>query len=255
MKRLAPSLEDYANRYANAELTRSASGVLEVTLHTQGNSLVWSSEAHDSFAYLFEEIACDPDNEVVILTGAGDAFCDAIDMESFALDTAKQWSDLILEGQRLMSNLLRIEVPVIAAVNGPASIHPDLPMLSDIVLAADTASFSDAAHYPAGLVPGDGAHVVWMHVLGQRRGSYFLMTGEVLDADRSLELGIVNEVLGGGDLMPRARELAETLAAKPRVARRFTRAILTRQWRALMHDQLALGLMSEALGVFDLMGK
>jgi enoyl-CoA hydratase/carnithine racemase len=255
MTRIAPTLSDYADRYANAELSRSDEGVLEVRLHTDGGSLVWDARAHDELAYLFENIACDRDNEVVILTGTGDSFCTDIDMESFALGTASDWANLIFEGQRLMNNLLRIEVPVIGAVNGPTTIHPDLPMLSDVVIMADDAYFTDAAHYPNGLVPGDGAQVVWMHLLGQRRGAWFLMGGEELHASQALEWGVVNQVLPKEQLMDRARELAAVLVAKPRVARRFTRSILTREWKTLMNDQLTLGLTSEALGVYDLMGK
>jgi enoyl-CoA hydratase/carnithine racemase len=58
-------------------------------------------------------------------------------------------------------NLLDIEVPVIAAVNGPALIHAEIPVLSDIVICSEKAEFQDAPHFANGVVPGDGVHVVW----------------------------------------------------------------------------------------------
>ena len=74
-------------------------------------------------------------------------------------------------------NFLNIEVPVISAVNGPAWRHSELPLLADIVLAADTAQFQDSAHFTGGLVPGDGMHIVYPLLLGVNRARYFLLTG------------------------------------------------------------------------------
>src|ERR1700729_1709504 len=102
---------------------------------------------------------------------------------------------IYLEGKRLLDNLLNIDVPVIGAVNGPARIHAELAVLSDIVLAAETAVFQDAAHMPNGVVPGDGVHVVWPLLLGPNRGRYFLLTGQRLSADEAQAAGVVSEVL------------------------------------------------------------
>lgn len=252
MVRIAPSLDDYATRYENIRLERDADGVLLVTVHTEGKSLVWTARAHDELAYCFGDISCDPDNSVVILTGAGDSFCSEIDFSSFDLATAAAWSQIIFEGQRLLNNLLEIQVPVIAAINGPVLQHPEIPVLSDITIASDTAVFQDSPHFPSGIVPGDGAHVTWTHVLGPQRGRYFLLTGQELDARQALEYGVVNEVLPADQVLPRAKEHAATIAAKPPLARRYARALLTREIKRLMHEQLALGLAHEALGALSL---
>jgi enoyl-CoA hydratase/carnithine racemase len=143
-------------------------------------------------------------------------------------------------------------VPVIAAINGPALIHPEIPVLSDITIAADTTKFQDGPHFPAGIVPGDGAHTVWTHVLGPQRGRYFLLTGQEIDAKLALEYGVVNEVLPLHEVLPRARALAETIAAKPPLARRYARAVLTREWKRLFHEQLGFGLAHEALAALTL---
>ncbi|MPY47487.1 enoyl-CoA hydratase/isomerase family protein [Streptomyces acidicola] len=248
---IAPSLDEYAKRYENIRLDRHDSGVLEVTLHTGDDSLVWTAQAHDELAYCFTDIACDPANRAVLLTGAGAAFCAEIDFGSFRLGTAADWSHIMFEGRRLLTNLMNIEVPVVAAINGPALIHPEIPVLSDIVVAADTTVFKDGPHFPSGIVPGDGAHVVWTHVLGPTRGRYFLLTGQEIDARQALAHGVVNEVLPAAQVLPRARELAAEIAAKPALARRFSRVVLTHEIKRLLHEQLGLGLAHEALAALD----
>ena len=221
-------------------------------MHTDGGPLVWTSTSHDELAYCFDVIACDPDNAVVILTGAGDAFCPSIDFSSFKLGTPHDWAEIIFEGQRLLNNALAIQVPVIAAINGPALVHPEVPLLSDIIIASDTVKFSDSPHFASGIVPGDGAHVVWSHLLGNTRGRYFLLTGQELDAQQALDYGVVSEVLPLDQVLPRARELATTIAAKPMMARRYTRSVLTREFKRLMHENLGYGIAHEALAALDL---
>lgn len=252
MTRIAPTFADYQDKYANVAFERN-DGICEITLHTEGKPLVWSATSHDEIAYALGDVANDPDNKVVILTGAGDAWCPEIDFSSFNLATAAAWAEIIHEGQRLLNNMLAIQVPVICAVNGPVLNHPELPVLGDIVLASQTATFSDSPHFASGIVPGDGAHIVWTHLLGPNRGRYFLLTGQELNAQQALEYGVVSEVLAPDALMARAREHAANIAGKTPLARRYARSVLTREWKRLMEANLGFGLAHEALGVLDLM--
>lgn len=252
MALIAPTLGDYQTKYENIRLERDDAGVLQVTVHTEGKSLIWTAQAHDELAYCFTDIACDAENRAVVLTGAGDSFCSEIDFSSFSLGTAKDWSQIIFEGQRLLQNLMGIEVPVIAAINGPATVHPEIPVLSDITIASSTAVFSDSPHFANGIVPGDGAHICWMHVLGPQRGRYFLLSEQTLDAEKALEFGVVNEVLPPEQVLPRARELAAKIAAKPALGARYARVVLTREIKRLIHEQQALGLTHEALAALSL---
>jgi enoyl-CoA hydratase/carnithine racemase len=250
MTSIAPRFEHYRERYKNIRLERE-DGVLCATLHTGGKSLVWSALAHEELGYCFTDIGADRDNKVVILCGTGDNFCADIDAASFKLSTASDWDLTLYDGRRLLSNLMDIEVPVIAAVNGPARIHPEIPVLSDIVLASDTAVFQDAPHFMSGIVPGDGAHVVWPYVIGGNRGRVFLLTGQELDARTALSYGAVAEVLPRTQLMTRARELARNIAAKPILTRRYTRLAMTQRIKRLLHEGLSLGLAVEALAAID----
>ena len=111
--------------------------------------------------YAFTDIGSDPDNKVVIMTGAGEDFCAGWGGPFPVRKGPREWDPVYWEGKRLLINLLDIEVPMISAVNGPATFHAEIPALSDIVLASENAVFQDEPHFLRGSVPGDGVHVVW----------------------------------------------------------------------------------------------
>ncbi|WP_297492720.1 enoyl-CoA hydratase/isomerase family protein [Acidocella sp.] len=244
---------DYTGRYNTIRFTRQG-GVLELALHTRGGEAKWGSSPtslHAELGRAFLDIARDIETRVVIITGTGESFCTGMDPEERAPepDLAQMWDRIHDEGLALLENLLAIPVPVIGAVNGPAYIHAEIAVLSDIVLAAAHAEFADLAHAPGHCVPGDGVHTVWPMLLGPNRGRYFLLTGQKLSARQALELGVVAEVLPAAALMPRARELAAQLARLPRRQLRHTRAVLVRHLRRRLREDLDFGLLSEALAM------
>ncbi|ODU04532.1 MAG: hypothetical protein ABS81_09715 [Pseudonocardia sp. SCN 72-86] len=251
---MTTDLDDYGDRYANLRFVR-ADGVLEITLHTDDGSLVFSEGAHAEFGRAFADVAADPENRVVILTGTGPSFCSSFDFGSFSDERARRpstgdyWTNVRSDGTRMLMSLLDIEVPVIGAVNGPALAHSELVVMSDVVLAAEHATFQDATHFIAGIPPGDGMHTVWSMLLGPNRGRYFLMSGQTLDAAQALALGVVAEVLPAAQLLDRARELAVRWAGLPNLTLRGTRRLLTAELRRLLTEQLHVGLTYEALSV------
>ncbi len=140
-----------------------------MTLHTDGEDLGWGFAPHQELGYAFGEVAADLENKVISFTGSGTTFIDKEDLGGGAV-TARLWAEHVLpEAKRLLTNLMEIQAPMIAAVNGPATVHAELGLLCDIVLAADHATCRAAPHYPSGLVPGDGVPVIWPMLLGLKR--------------------------------------------------------------------------------------
>jgi enoyl-CoA hydratase/carnithine racemase len=242
-------LAEYSNLFRNIDFERR-DGILQIRLHTDGGPLKWGAikgSIHDQLGEAFYRIGRDTQNEVVILTGTGAVFCTEFNMDELPMDAVDHdaWYRLVREGKDLLTNLLDIDVPVIAAVNGPAHVHAELVALSDIVLAADHASFADIAHFPGGTVPGDGVHVVWPMLLGPNRGRYFLMMGEQIPAAEAKAIGIVGEVLPKERLLPRAWEIARMLKQKPLRVLRNTRIALTQRMKRSLVDELGYGLLLE----------
>ena len=239
--------KDYADKYSNIRMERE-DGILQITFHTQGRTLVWGAGPHGQFGPAFYDIGRDPENKIVVMTGIGDAFIEEINTATLThrLPSTKItpaiWDHIYSDAKRLIMNLLDIEVPIIAAVNGPVNIHAELAVLSDIVLASETAAFQDAPHFPNGLVPGDGVHVIWPYLLGRNRGRYFLLTGERLSAQEALRLGVVAEVLPKERLLPRARELARQILLQPPITTRYARVVMTQELKTLMLEHLSHGL-------------
>jgi enoyl-CoA hydratase/carnithine racemase len=239
-------LHTYAERYDNIAMTRDEHGVLEVVLHSDGGTLKWGEAVHRDLPHAFEDIANDPDNHVVIITGAGDFFCNRMERNGWTgVEDSARWERLFFEGRRIIERLLDIEVPVVAAVNGPAIVHSELVLLSDIVIASETATFQDN-HVRFGLVPGDGGQVFWPLLLGMNRARYFLLTGQLLDAAEAHRLGVVNEVVPQSDVLIRARALAHDLAKLQPLLLRGSRLILTQKLKREMSELLGYGLALEA---------
>lgn len=247
------SLHDYCDSYEHVKMSRDDRGILEVTFHSGGSDLIWNLEAHEDIAAAWHDIARDPLNRVIIVTGAGDSFIHegGIYSPDGNWVTPEKWHRIHTVGRRLVMGHLDIEVPMIAAVNGPATKHSEQALLCDIVIASEDAVFADHAHFDHGVVPGDGIHVIWPFLIGLNRARYMLLTGQEFTAREAHDLGVVNEVVPKSAVLARARELAAMLSGKPSVALRSTRMVLVHELRKQMSDGVDLGLMTEGMAGMD----
>jgi enoyl-CoA hydratase/carnithine racemase len=240
------TFEGYRGRYENVRMKRE-DGILEVALHTRGGPLEFNGYVHEALVHAFRDIGDDRDNHVVILTGTGDEFCAKISPEGFDFFSPSGYDKIRREGTKILENLLDIEVPMIAAINGPVTVHSEYALLCDIVVAAEGAYFQDAPHAAFGIVPGDGLHVVWPEVVGEIRGRYFLLSGQKLSAAEAREYGAVNEVLAREALLPRAWELARYLKKQNPLTLRYTRMALSTRFRRRLQESLSYGLALEGI--------
>ena len=243
--------ETYRDAFPNARLTRSGSGVLEIALHSGGGKLVFDGHTHEQFVDLFHAVGSDPDNRAVILTGSGDAFMDTISPEGFDFFTPRGYDKIFREGRKVLMNILDIEVPMIAALNGPVLLHSEYALLADIVLATPDTVFQDKPHFDFGIVPGDGVNLLWPEVIGSVRGRYFILPRQRLDAETAREWGAVNEVVPADRLLARAHEIAEGLAALPPLTGRYTRIALTQKLRRIVDEGTGYGLALEGISAAD----
>ncbi|HXO64266.1 MAG TPA: enoyl-CoA hydratase/isomerase family protein [Steroidobacteraceae bacterium] len=242
----AHTFESYRDKYENVRMKRE-DGILEVALHTRGGPLVFNGHVHEALVDAFRDIGDDRDNHVVILTGTGEEFCARISPEGFDFFTPTGYDKILREGTKLLENILDIQTPMIAAINGPVTVHSEYALLCDIVLAAEEAFFQDAAHPAFGIVPGDGLHVVWPEVIGEIRGRYFLLSGQKLSATEAKDYGAVNEVLALEALLPRAWELARHLKKQNPLTLRYTRIALSTRFRRRLQESLSYGLALEGI--------
>jgi enoyl-CoA hydratase/carnithine racemase len=231
-------LSDYIDKYPEFAIER-IDGVLHLRFHSKGKAFCWSAQAHRLLGDVLLDIDADPDNRVLLLSGSGDDYCGSIDLPSFK---GIGWDVVTWEGKRYLSALLGLEIPVVAAVHGRCTIHAEIPLLSDIVLASTSAVLGDSTHFARNVVPGDGSHVIWTSLLGPNRGRHLLFSEELLNARQANDLGVVGEVLEPEALMDRAWEHAQRLSQKPSVVARNTRTALIRPLKKAFDDGLAFGL-------------
>ena len=239
---------NYFSAYTTFAMTRSPAGVLTLRFHGKDDGpAAFSGTMQQEFPRALAEIAEDHDNRVLILTGTGDRFMTDVERGSLGdLTKADTWSHIYARGTVTLQRMVDLEMPIIAATNGPASIHSEWALLADIVLAADTTVFSDYSHPAFGTVPGDGVHLIWEEVLGLNRSRYFTLTAGSFTAQEAKGWGAVAEVLPLAQVLPRAQALGEQLAAKSPLLTRFT-TVTMRQRLSRRVAEGRLGLAVEGL--------
>ncbi|MFD2189620.1 enoyl-CoA hydratase-related protein [Pistricoccus aurantiacus] len=185
------------------------------------------------------------DVSVLVITGAGSAFSaggNVKDMAErggdFAGDPAEVAQRYRQGIQRIPLALQAVEVPIIAAVNGPAiGAGFDLANMADMRIASSRAKFGET-FLNLGIIPGDGGAWYLQRLIGYQRAFELTLTGRVIDAQEALQLGILLEVVEPEALMPRVRELAAHIAAQPPKATRLTKRLMSMAPRLELKDFL-----------------
>lgn len=249
-----PLQHDYFTAYRSLKLTRDARGVLIAEFHSNGGPFTFRAQDHTEFVDAFYRIAQDRANKVVILTGAGGEFIPEIDFSSFG-DVADPgvWSQVLDEGSQIVENIANIRVPVIAAVEGRAHVHSEYALLTNVIVAGESATFHDLPHFAGGVVPGDGIFTAWSYRAGSGRAEAFLLNPQPLTARTAHEWGVVAEVVANGKALSRALELAELYLRAPEVTRRNTRVHFIQPLKERIVREVGYGLSLEGASAADLL--
>jgi enoyl-CoA hydratase len=209
--------------YSSIQFER-AGDVLRVTLANPRNKVnAVDGEMHAELVRLFEELKTERAARAVLLTGAGRAFSAGGDFAWMSSTTTDDLYELRREGKQIVWNLLDVEVPIVAAVNGPAvGLGATLALLCDAVFMAQDAIVSDP-HVQVGIVAGDGGAALWPLALGPVLAKRYLLTGDPLSAAEAERLGLINRAVPGDDLGAEALAFAQRLAAGAPLAVRYTK--------------------------------
>ncbi len=187
------------------------------------------------------------DVSVLVLTGAGSAFSAGGNIKEMR-DRSGAFAGNVLEVQRRYRQgiqkiplaMHRAEVPVIAAVNGPAiGAGFDLACMCDLRIASDRALFGET-FINLGIIPGDGGAWFLQRLIGYQKAAELTLTGRLVKAEEALTLGIVLEVMAPEELLHRAQIVAAEIAAKPPQTVRLTKRLLKMAQRQELADFLDL---------------
>ena len=180
-----------------------------------------------------DRLEADTQARAAILTGAGKGFSSGGNLNKMGegigvsdpnpLNTRRNYKTGI---QRLPLAFSKLEMPIIAAVNGPAmGAGNDLACMCDIRIAGTSARFAEN-FVKIGLIPGDGGAWLLPRVVGFSKACEMALTGEMLTAEEALACGLVSRVVADDQLLAEARRIADTIAANPRHAVRMTKRLL-----------------------------
>ncbi|TDC97617.1 crotonase/enoyl-CoA hydratase family protein [Actinomadura sp. 7K507] len=208
----------------------------------------------DAFVRLTDEVNSDHGVHAVVLTGAGTAFSSGGDIAAMAAGEGcfggppHRQRDGYRHGvQRLTRALYNCEVPLVAAVNGPAiGAGCDLSLLCDLRIASETAVFA-ASFVALGLVPGDGGAWLLPRAVGAARAAEMVLTGDRIDAVTALEWGLVSRIAPPADLLTEARALAGRIADHPPQATRMAKRLLRESDRQGLDSLLELSAAMQAV--------
>jgi 2-(1,2-epoxy-1,2-dihydrophenyl)acetyl-CoA isomerase len=206
-------------------------GIATMTLNQPDKMNALSPGMRDSMYRVVENVSRDKTVRVLIITGAGRAFCSGADVKSLAESSSRpasqeRPSEAVSRYVSLHVLMQKCEKPIIAAVNGIAvGAGLDLAMACDIRIASDQARFAEL-YIRRGLLPAEGGTYLLPRLVGIDKACQLIWTGDMIDAKEAKQIGLVTMVVPHDELEIATRELAEKLAkAAPLVIQRSKRAI------------------------------
>ncbi|MEH6482948.1 MULTISPECIES: crotonase/enoyl-CoA hydratase family protein [Pseudomonas] len=209
-------------------------GIVSVRMnHPDTRNALTTPEQIQEFVDLCAQLRRDQSVRVMVLTGNGSAFCaggnvkDMHDRAGIFAGSPYELRNTYRDGiQRIPLAIYELDIPVIAAVNGPAiGAGLDLACMCDIRLASSTALFAES-FVRLGIVPGDGGAWLLPRIIGVPKASLMSFTGDTINAQKALDWGLVEQVLAPEALMAEALSLAQRIASNPGHSLRLCKRLL-----------------------------
>jgi len=203
-------------------------GVLTITINRPEVMNATNARLHWELTQIWDTVAADDDTNVVVVTGAGKAFSAGGDLnwvEGQVGDPAGV-QRIQKEAADIVYRLLALEKPVISAINGVAvGAGLAVALMADISVMSETAKFTDG-HVKLGVGAGDHAAIIWPLLCGMSKAKYYLMTAEFINGVEAERMGMVSLCLPLDEVLPKAMEIADKLAAGSQQAIRGTKSTL-----------------------------
>jgi enoyl-CoA hydratase/carnithine racemase len=218
----------------DAVLFEQEDGVVTLTLNRpEKRNPISERDVVDALVDALKRVQLDASARAVILTGAGSAFSSGGDLKAMEAALEERASNpsatvaYYAEGiQRIPLAFEALDVPVIAAVNGPAiGAGTDLACMCDLRIASEDARFAES-FVKIGIIPGDGGAWLLPRIVGWSKACEMALTGDIVSAQEALACGLVSQVVPKDDLLPAARRLAARIAVNPPLAVRATKRLL-----------------------------
>lgn len=239
----------------DAVLEENADGIVTLTLNRpEQRNPISDDDVLETLIATLARLDADNATRAIIITGAGSAFSSGGNLKKMGASgglndplPAQTRLNYRRGIQRLPLLIEAMEVPTIAAVNGPAvGAGCDLACMCDLRIAGESARFAES-FVKVGIVPGDGGAWFLPRVVGFSKACEMALTGDAIDAREALACGLVSRVVPDADLLAEARALAARIAANPPHAVRMTRRLLRQGRNADLDSLLEMSAAMQAL--------
>jgi enoyl-CoA hydratase len=231
--------------------------LLIVTLNRPESLNAVGGGMHEHLEDLWAEVRRDSSVGAVLLRGSGRAFCAGGDVKGMAASATSEHSvaestaNMLIRAKTLITNMLEVQQPIVAAVHGYAmGLGATIALCSDVVIAAEDAVLADT-HVSIGIVAGDGGAVIWPLLLPINTAKYYLMTGDRITGKDAERLGLVLRAVPAESLQAEAEAVARRLANGPSMAIRFTKTSVNKVLRERVNLLLDTSLILEGVTMYS----
>jgi enoyl-CoA hydratase len=237
-------------QFSTIEFSRKGR-LLRLTLNRPEAMNAVNLELHNELADALWFAQGDPDSDLLVITGAGRAFSAGGDLDHIAHNAAHPhlFDHEARMAKRIVSILLDIDKPVICRMNGHAvGLGASLALLCDIVFAAEGAKIGDP-HVGLGLVAGDGGAVIWAQRIGLAKAKEYLLTGDLLTAQKAADIGLINHCVPLDELDAAVDAFCDRLLAGAMGAIRATKVLTNLELKRLATAVMDAGIAYESVSV------